>query len=116
MSTILLVEDELEVRQLACGALTNGGHHVIVACSPGQAIELARSASIDLLVTSLLLPLMSGVAMAIAIRQRSPFLPVLFLADYPATPPYGLSACIRKPFTPDDLVGAAEKLLARSTR
>jgi DNA-binding response OmpR family regulator len=111
-----MVEDELEIRQLACGALTSGGHHVIVACSPGQAIELAHSASVDLLVTGVLLPLMSGLAMAIAIRQRRPFLPVLFLADYPTTPPYGLSACIRKPFTPNHLVGAAESLLARSAR
>ncbi|MFO0652156.1 MAG: ATP-binding protein [Polyangiales bacterium] len=60
--TVLLVEDDPQVRTVVCGILTRAGHDVLVAESPADALEIAerQGARINLLLTDVVMPRMSG--------------------------------------------------------
>jgi two-component system cell cycle sensor histidine kinase/response regulator CckA len=82
--TILLVEDEELVRQLARKILEGHGYHVVVAASGNAALELmaADRPPPDLLVTDVVMPGMSGRELAEQLRVRQPQLRVLFVSGY----------------------------------
>jgi len=81
--TILLVEDEPAVRTAAVRILRAGGYTVFEASSPAPAIELARSEpGIDLLVTDMVMPEMSGRLFADWLRKASPQTKVIFISGY----------------------------------
>ena len=82
--TILLVEDEEGVRRIARIALEGRGFRVLAAASGRAAVELAdqNGAEIDLLVTDLVMPGMSGRELADELRIRQPGLRVLFISGY----------------------------------
>ena len=81
--TILLVEDEPAVRTAAVRILRAGGYTVFEASSPAPAIELARSEpGIDLLVTDLVMPGMSGRDLSKTLRAGLPDLGVVYMTGY----------------------------------
>jgi len=83
-ATILLVEDDAEVRGLFSRFLENAGHTVIEAADGRDALETfdARGGDIDLVVTDVLMPNVSGPALTSAIRARRPDVRVLFVSGY----------------------------------
>jgi PAS domain S-box-containing protein len=85
--TLLVVEDDASVRSLTARLLGDAGYRVHVAASPAEAIALARSADedIDLLVTDVVMPQMSGRALADVLRSMRPRLRVLFVSGYADT-------------------------------
>jgi hypothetical protein len=84
--TILLCEDELDVRTLTAKFLESSGYDVLVAGSGREALELAASRSdIALLVTDVVMPEMNGVQLARRLRERLPSAKVLYLSGYTAT-------------------------------
>jgi two-component system, cell cycle sensor histidine kinase and response regulator CckA len=109
--TVLLVEDEPNVRASIAGLLRFLGHEVVEADSAQTAIEMARpaEAAITLLMTDVIMPGMNGFQLAARIRQSRPALKVLCMSGY-ADPremqagefpsDYGY---IQKPFKPDAL-------------
>jgi PAS domain S-box-containing protein len=117
-ASILLVEDDEVVRALCSQVLTFAGHEVVEAADGPTALNLAveRAASIQLLITDLNLPGISGVALAQRLRGMSPGIKVLITSGYteipggPAelTPP---AEFLRKPFTPADLSKAVAQIL-----
>jgi len=119
---ILLVEDEPAVQLLERRVLEMGKFEVIVASSGEEALRLLDSSAkrIDLLVTDVVMPGMSGRELAKRIQSRLPHLPVLFLSGY--TPDEMLKEDVRadevnflqKPFTPSALLAQVRALLARS--
>jgi len=81
--TILLVEDEPAVRTAAVRILRAGGYTVFEASSPAPAIELARSEpGIDLLVTDMVMPGMSGRDLSKTLRAGLPDLGVVYMTGY----------------------------------
>jgi CheY-like chemotaxis protein len=81
--TILLVEDEASVRDLAGLELQDLGYTVLAAADPGEALGHARgTAAIQLLLTDLALPGMTGSALAQVVRAQRPELKVLFMSGY----------------------------------
>ena len=66
LSTILLVEDEDSLRELASGSLARHGYRVLSASTGTQALEIARNSNdrVHLLLTDVVLPGMSGVSLA----------------------------------------------------
>jgi two-component system, cell cycle sensor histidine kinase and response regulator CckA len=117
--TILLVEDQQAVRNVARIALQRRGYHVIEAGSPSIALQLIdeEAADFDLVVTDVVLPGMNGRELVEAIRARLPGIPALYMSGYaedaiahdgvlePDVP------FLVKPFTPDELVGKVRDLL-----
>ena len=77
--TILLVEDDADLRNLAATALKRFGYTVHVAANGREAMSVAeRLPGIDLLLTDIVMPQMSGTALAERLRSMQPSLKVLF--------------------------------------
>ena len=108
--TILVAEDEAGVRDLAGRFLARWGYRILSAESGPAALARARAerGPIDLLLTDLVMPGMSGVELTRALAAERPGLKVLLmsgyshdvLADFPSPAP----PLLRKPFTESDLV------------
>jgi PAS domain S-box-containing protein len=82
--TILLVEDEESVRSLVADFLKSTGHTVLEASEGEEAIGLAESQGnrIDLLISDVVMPKMSGRELWNELRKRLPTLKVLFISGY----------------------------------
>jgi two-component system, cell cycle sensor histidine kinase and response regulator CckA len=84
LETVLLVEDEPGVRALADTVLRKLGYRVLVADCGQAAIEIwkEQSSSIDILLTDVIMPHMSGGDLAHKLREMNPRLKVLFMSGY----------------------------------
>jgi PAS domain S-box-containing protein len=122
--TILLVEDQEAVRLLVARALTNYGFEVISAASGQQALGLQRRmpGRLDLLLTDLVMPEMSGIELAKILQARMPGLPVLYMTGYIDSNSASLEGVVAdenlllKPFTPMQLLQRVQRLLLRAPR
>ena len=115
--TILLVEDETAVRLFAQRALQEHGYRVLAFADPGLALEAAirDPSTFDALVTDVVMPAISGPALAERIASVRPGLPVLFMSGYEAgTLPAGAPAPLAKPFSALDLADAVGALFGRT--
>jgi PAS domain S-box-containing protein len=113
---ILVVEDDEDVRGVVTLMLSRAGYEVVAASSPKEAIAILdeSAASIDMLLTDIVMPGTSGIVLAEEVRARLPDLPVLLMSGYasgalPGDPalPDGISL-IRKPFTTAALLRAVD--------
>ncbi len=116
--TVLLVEDEAEVRRLVERLLRMQGYTVLSAPSPAEAISAARAAGrIDLLVTDVIMPGMNGREMASVLAAERPRMRVLYMSGYTdaAIAQQGIlepgTAFLSKPFTPDVLARKVREVL-----
>ncbi|WP_396623915.1 ATP-binding protein [Luteitalea sp.] len=105
--TVLVVEDEPGVRSLACLLLREHGYRVLEAAHPGEALELAsQAATIDLLLSDVVMPEMQGPEVAERLSRALPDLRVLLMSGYPGDEMVrrGLVSegidLLHKPFTP----------------
>jgi PAS domain S-box-containing protein len=121
-ATILIAEDEDLVRSLLTDLLVHQGYRVLPAAHGPQALELSRGhyGNLDLLVTDLVMPRMSGLDLARRLLEERPGLPVLFMSGHAGdtlspdcTPPPG-AVTLRKPFTPAVLLQQIVDLLEPS--
>ena len=82
--TVLLTEDEQDVREIAKEFLESGGYKVVEAKDASDAIELARqhNGAIDLLVTDMVMPGMTGQELAVHLQREYPGLCVVFMSGY----------------------------------
>ncbi len=120
--TILLVEDQEQVRAVAAGILERNGYRVIVAQNAGDALLLAEKhqGGIHLLLTDVVMPQISGVELARRIGLLRPELKVLFMSGYTddSIVRHGVldsrMAFLQKPFTPESLTRKLREVLASS--
>ena len=82
--SILLLEDDELVRDVVERTLRRLGYEVTTAARPSQALALAGERSFDLLMTDVVMPEMSGDAVAREIRKQRPDVPVVFMSGYTA--------------------------------
>lgn len=82
--SLLLVEDEKEVRLLLCDALRDMGYKVICASNGIEAIEVMKNnqTKINMLVTDVVMPRMDGRELAIQLSDFIPNLKVLYMSGY----------------------------------
>jgi two-component system CheB/CheR fusion protein len=119
--TILLVEDEHPVRGLARRFLEARGYRVLTASSGPEALRIARekNLAIDLLVTNVVMPKMSGRELALQLASERPEMPVLYISGHPqdALAPHGVLAngidLLPKPFTEEALAARVREILDR---
>ena len=119
--TVLLVEDDPEVRQVARAALTRAGYEVIEAPDGVRALELAAGLESppDLLLSDLVMPGMGGGELSRRARERWPGLRVLFVSGYSANGMVRRGALepgvelLQKPFTPRELLRRVRACLDR---
>lgn len=109
--TILVVEDQAEVRKLAVAALRSYGYRVYEAATGAKALPLCKEMrdSLQLLVTDVVMPGMDGYELARQVNELLPNLKVLYMSGYTdiAITRQGLLssgvAYLQKPFTPESL-------------
>ena len=119
--TVLVVEDEGELRALATEVLGIAGYSVLSAASPNVALEIARqhAGPIHLLLTDVVMPEMSGRDLADRLVQARPGLKILYMSGYTddAIVHHGVldpgTVLLQKPFTPDKLTRMVGDLLAQ---
>jgi len=118
--SILVVDDEDGVRDFIDRALSRLGYHVTAASSGEDALERVRSyfaEPIDLLITDVVLPGMSGPELASALGSSRPQMPVLYVSGYASdvTAFHGLPGLaahvLAKPFGMDGLVRRVRTIL-----
>jgi PAS domain S-box-containing protein len=117
--TVLLVEDEPEVRSLTSLILSRMGYRVLAAEHGVAALELwkHRSAEVDVLLTDVIMPHMSGVELAQKLRAQNPELRVLFMSGYTddMIARHGLRpdeiSILQKPFTAELLASKLRNVL-----
>jgi len=116
-STILLVEDEDRVRQVAEEALRELGYTVVSVSGPRLALDaLADAGEVDLLLTDVMMPEMSGRVLAEKAVGLRPGLKVLYMSGYtPDTEEKGVPGAmlLAKPFTLERLAQAVRTSIDR---
>jgi signal transduction histidine kinase/CheY-like chemotaxis protein len=122
--TILLVEDEARVRQLACDILQASGYTVLEARHGHAALEVCQNhtGTIDLLLTDVVMPSMNGRELAERLAPLRPDMAVLYTSGYTdnAIVLHGVldarTVFLQKPFTPDALARKVRQVLDARTR
>jgi len=117
--TILVVEDEPDVRRILCKLLTLGGYRVIEAAGPVEALQQFESSvtPVDLLLTDVIMPVMNGRELYEQIALLDPAVKVLYVSGYTdgviddgGILPEGVHF-LQKPFAPDVLRAKVRKIL-----
>ena len=107
MARILMAEDEESLRGLVHRALVGAGHEVVAAADGGEALDVLNAArgKFDLLLADIKMPVMDGIALALAAARDYPNLAILLMTGYAdqRERAHGLDALIldviQKPFT-----------------
>jgi signal transduction histidine kinase len=119
--TVLLVEDEGAVRQLAARVLRQLGYTVLEAGDGADALRVAdkHCGAIDLLLADVVLPQLRGTALAECLQERLPDLKVLFMSGYTDQTIVHHNilepdvAFLQKPFSPELLARKVREVLAQ---
>lgn len=121
-TTVLVCEDDEQLGMLVEIILSEHGYNVLLAARAEQALELAaeHAGAIDVLVTDVELPRMSGPELVGRLQSEFPALEVLLLSGYPADSIPGRPmpddfAFLQKPFTETSLLQKIESLVELSS-
>jgi DNA-binding response OmpR family regulator len=120
MTTILVTEDNHELRELFCMVLEGNGYQTIPAENGAQAFELASSHPIDLMVSDVMMPKMDGYTLVEKLRKSGYDFPILLitvngnLADKRAGFRAGTDDYMVKPVDVNEMLWRVEALLRRS--
>jgi PAS domain S-box-containing protein len=115
--TVLVVDDNPDVADVSAGMLEQLGYEVHKARDAAAALAAVDKHAFDLVVSDIVMPgTMDGIALARALRERHPGLPVLLVTGYSqaaaqATPEFTV---MRKPFQLSELSRAAGRMIAES--
>jgi CheY-like chemotaxis protein len=114
-ATILLVDDDADVREVTAAMLREAGYDVVEAGSGGAGLEaLDRTERVELMLVDFAMPGMNGAEVAREALIRRPGLPILFVtgyADLEAIRSVGEDRIIAKPFQFDRLLQAIDHAL-----
>jgi CheY-like chemotaxis protein len=109
--TILVVDDDPDVRDYAIAVLEDYGYRVLSAEDGLDALSvLARERSVDLLFTDVVMPRLNGFELAARARAVTPLLKVLFTSGY-ATDLSAADRLLKKPYLPQQLCGEVASML-----
>ena len=113
-ATVLLVDDDDQVRRATARMLASAGFAVEAAATGEQALARVADASaarrIDVVLLDLSMPGMSGPETRRRLRELAPELPVVFLTGYPLEPESG-DIVLQKPVTTEELVARLSEAL-----
>jgi PAS domain S-box-containing protein len=117
-ATILVIDDDDDVRAFLAGALEGLGHQVVTASSGEEGLARLREAAPDLALIDYAMPGMNGADAARAALEIHPGLPIVFVTGYAESERLeaalgGEVPVLRKPFTLAELAAAVEENLAK---
>jgi two-component system chemotaxis response regulator CheY len=119
MATILAVDDSASMRQMVAFTLKGAGYTVVEAADGVQALQAAKSKSVDLVLTDVNMPNMDGITLIKQLRAlpNYKFTPILTLTTESAPEKKmegkaaGATGWIVKPFNPTQLLATVKKVL-----
>ena len=119
--TVLVAEDEGPVRNAVRRILERAGYSVLEAGNGTEALQIFNtSKGVDVVLTDMMMPDMSGSQLAKQIRETAPDIPVLFMSGYTSHSTFlqgldsGRSTFIQKPFTGQALLERVREALERT--
>lgn len=124
MPRILIADDEESMRLLVARAIAMDGHEIVTAEDGAEALEILtrEEGAFDLLLTDIKMPVMDGIALALAVARDFPRLTVLMMTGFAdqRERASGLEAIVHdvitKPFTVADIrTAVADALASRSS-
>lgn len=106
---IMVVDDEVEVREMICEILCSKGHNVITAENGKRAIELLSIYRVDLIITDIIMPEIEGVEFILRLRQSNiPVISISALSKESVVMEFmvslGIVGILQKPFKNCDLL------------
>jgi CheY-like chemotaxis protein len=117
-STVLVVEDDPDIRTMIEACLTGMGYETVVAASGNEALRIIESdPTIDLILTDIMMPGISGITLAKRVMQMRPGIRILLTSAYMEedVQPEDLPL-LRKPFRHEDLENAVMATWAAGDR
>ena len=121
MARILVIDDEDPIRRMLRAALEQRGHEVIEAREGKEALQLHRTAPVELVITDILMPEKDGLEVIMTLRREAPQLKVIAMSGggrFKQTEalliaePLGAYATLRKPFDLEAMLEIVNKALA----
>jgi two-component system chemotaxis response regulator CheY len=117
--TILTVDDSLSVRQVLGTLLKSAGYDVLEACDGQDALSKLKGQKIHLIISDVNMPKLDGIGFVKAVKQLPTykFTPIIMLTTESEEQKKregqaaGAKAWVVKPFKPDQMLGAIEKLV-----
>lgn len=124
MARILIAEDEESLRGLVQRALAEDGHEAVAAADGAEALEALMRAGgkFDLILTDIKMPVMDGIALALAAARDYPDITILLMTGYAdqRERAHGLDALIHdvvaKPFSVDEIRRVVANAIAAGAR
>lgn len=116
---ILVVDDDADLRTLACQRLTVDGYTVVTAATGGEALDVLATGPADLILMDVTMPGMTGVETVAALRRAHPRIPVLMVtavtgdAAVESAFRAGADEYLYKPYSPREMSARVGALLAR---
>ena len=115
--TILVVDDEQNVRQLICKVLEKEGFTVLTACNGSEGLEVFHKNSIDLIISDIKMPEMSGIEFLHKVKEEEPGIGFILITAFATTETAidairsGAQDYITKPFDLKEIVTTVRKIL-----
>lgn len=119
MPTILVADDDANIRELVCLFLRNDGFTTVEAADGKEALDVYSSTHVDLVVLDIMMPVMDGWTLCKELRRANPDLPLLMLTAKGETWEkvkgfeLGTDDYLTKPFDPLELTVRVKALLKR---
>jgi len=119
MQTILVVDDELSMREFLKILLEKEGYRILTAANGAEALDIAEQNTIDLVVSDIRMPGISGLELLAALKEKNADLPVIMITAF-ASPDDAVTAMkngafdyITKPFNVDEIKSVIESATAQ---
>ena len=119
--TILVVDDEGEIRTMTAAVLTTYGYHVLLAADGAEAVSIyaQRRAEISVVLTDIMMPVVDGVALCRVLRKMNPQICLIIATGYADESrtqelrALNVDALLNKPFSTGTLLATLDEAIAR---
>jgi CheY-like chemotaxis protein len=124
MATILVIEDDREVREYLVEVLSRAGHSVSAAGNGHEGVALFRDHPAQVVITDIIMPEKDGIETILDLRRNHPDLKVIAISGGGRSTPenylhsarlLGADRAFRKPFRNEEILGAVAELVAESS-
>ncbi|MEO6393108.1 MAG: response regulator [Pyrinomonadaceae bacterium] len=120
MKTILIIDDDPEIRSLLHDVLTADGYQVLEAADGKQGLASYAHFQTDLIITDLVMPEKEGIETIVELRQKFPAVKIIVLSGSGATDLrmaklLGADRAMSKPFDISDLLNSVKEVLHSGT-
>jgi DNA-binding response OmpR family regulator len=127
-TTVLLVEDNESLRSLLRCTLEEAGYRVLTAENGHQALQVAESSTIDVVVTDILMPVVDGLELIVELKARNTSCRIIAMTGGGSMlintignlnvrhgDIFGTHHTLKKPFQPGELIAALETVLSENS-